>query len=69
MVLERYGLALCFLEVFEWWYFSGTPEVRMRYAHKFRCSGQLFDFTSQMIDLRKGVKRKSINDIGTFDFL
>ena len=41
VVLERYGLALCFLEVFEWWYFSGTPDVRMRYALKFWFSGQL----------------------------
>ena len=35
VVLQRYGLALCFLEAFEWWYYSGTPEVRMRYAHIF----------------------------------
>ena len=33
VVLQRYGLALCFLEVFGWWYYSGTSEVRMRYAH------------------------------------
>ena len=32
VVLQRYVLALCFLDVFEWWYDSGTPEVRMRYA-------------------------------------
>ena len=39
VVLERYGLAICFLEVFEWWYYSGTPEVRMRYALKYITSG------------------------------
>ena len=38
-VLQRYGHALCFLEVFEWWYYSGTPEVRMRYALKYITSG------------------------------
>ena len=35
VVLQRYVHALCFLDVFEWWYNSGTPEVRMRYADKF----------------------------------
>ena len=35
MVLKRYGLALCVSTFFEWWYDSGTPEVRMRYADKF----------------------------------
>ena len=35
MVLQRYVHALCFLDVFRWWYDSGTPEVRMRYADKF----------------------------------
>ena len=44
MVLERYGRALCFLEVFEWWYYSGTPEVRMRYAHKFMISSLSSEF-------------------------
>ena len=24
-----------FSRFFEWWYYSGTPEVRMRYAHIF----------------------------------
>ena len=35
VVLQRYVKALCFLDVFRWWYDSGTPEVRMRYADKF----------------------------------
>ena len=34
VVLNRYASALCFLEVFEWWYYRGTKVVRMRYAHK-----------------------------------
>ena len=34
-VLQRYVKALCFLDVFEWWCDSGTPEVRMRYADTF----------------------------------
>ena len=44
VVLQRYGLALCFLEFFEWWYYSGTPEVRMRYAHKFLISSSSLEF-------------------------
>ena len=43
VVLERYGLALCFLEVFGWWYYSGTSGVRMRYAVKFRCAHNFLD--------------------------
>ena len=35
MVLQRYVKALCFQMFLRWWYDSGTPEVRMRYADKF----------------------------------
>ena len=56
VVLNRYASSLCFLDVFGWWYDSGTLGVRMRYAHKFldlRCKTEV---TSYMFVLNALVK-------------
>ena len=52
VVLQRYAHALCFLDVFEWWYDSGTLEVRMRYAQHLSSHAELLIQRSQHHDFR-----------------
>ena len=54
-----------FSTFFEWWYDSGTPEVRMRYAQHFGFGAQLSINLEMKVAHHGGVTRKSIQDIGS----
>ena len=51
-----------------WWYYSGTEEVRMRYALIFGYKAQLSILLTKSMILENGSKWNLINDKGTVDF-
>ena len=63
------GLPFVFSTFFEWWYGSGTLEVRMRYAVKFADVHNFWIYLKNEVVYHGGVKPKSIQDIGSVDLV